>query len=647
MSLRPIPFRELVLRMKNEVEASEAIFDLPVRKWFIPDEEYDYSALHFGRKASTPLGPAAGPQTQMAQNIVLSWLAGARIIELKTVQVNDELDIPRPCIHAPNVGLNVEWSQELRVEESIDEYAKAAYLIEILKHTRCFGRFKSDAGMDTVYDTSVGYDLAGIKSEKVTGFLKDLQSSAHLFDRLRDELGGDLSEFRELEIPDTISDCVTLSTFHGCPAHEIESITRYLIEDLKFDAIIKLNPTLLGFERVSELLVEKMGYTGYRLQRDAFDADLEYGDALNILRSLKSVAEANNSTIGAKFTNTLVVANDPDVFPTQSDPYMYVSGPPLHVISMNLMQMVREDLDFDIPVSFSAGIDAQNFASAVSCGMVPITTCTDLLRQGGYGRLPAYLRSLRKEMDKLGVKSREAYVLSVGGHALDAVQETLLVATGDELQKTPIERLRQGASDDAGGFPSLVRAIATELGLDGERIATVAARVAGRMNGHDQIPSLEENPRYHWRKNNKEPRRLDSELDLYDCINCDICITVCPNDAFFSYEVAVGDGIAEEHQLVLLDDLCNYCSNCEVYCPENGAPFEVKERVFSTREGFEKSALDGFWSDGVKVLGRVGGELVGDEATADPAAWSRLMLVQKTIFESGQPNPVNPAGALR
>ena len=105
--------------MRREVEVSDSIFDLPVRKWYVPASKYDFSALHFTRRAATPVGPAAGPQTQLAQNIVLSWLAGGRIIELKTVQVNDQLDIPRPCIHVPNIGFNVEWSQELTVYESV------------------------------------------------------------------------------------------------------------------------------------------------------------------------------------------------------------------------------------------------------------------------------------------------------------------------------------------------------------------------------------------------------------------------------------------------------------------------------------------------------------------------------------------------
>jgi len=89
--LTPVPFADLARRMRREVEVSQSIFDLPVAKWFFPKKELDFSASHFSGRASTPVGPAAGPQTQLAQNLVLSWLAGGRILELKTVQVNDHL----------------------------------------------------------------------------------------------------------------------------------------------------------------------------------------------------------------------------------------------------------------------------------------------------------------------------------------------------------------------------------------------------------------------------------------------------------------------------------------------------------------------------------------------------------------------------
>lgn len=689
--LSPIPFRDLVRRMRHEVTASQAIFDLPVKKWFVPDGELDFSAVHFGRRAATPVGPAAGPHTQLAQNVVLSWLAGARILELKTVQVNDRLDIPRPCIHVPNVGFNVEWSQELRVEESQLEYAKAVYLIEILKATRGFGVFSEAAGgFDTIYDISVGYDLAGIRSAKVTGFLEALRRPAPMFDALRRELDGDLREFRDLELPASISECVTLSTFHGCPADEIEAISRYLIEDRGLHTIVKLNPTLLGFDAVRELLYGRLGYEHVELDRAAFDADLRYDDALGILRRLRGVAAAHGTEIGAKFTNTLVVKNRADYFPTQTDPYMYLSGPPLHVISMTLMQRLRDDLagddlGWELPTSFSAGIDARNFADAVACGMVPITTCTDLLRQGGYGRLPPYLRSLGKEMRRLGVTTREAYVLAAGGHAAEAMRASVeRLAGGAEIWRREGEGL---AAADPDELPRRLR----ELG--GDALALDATRAAGRLNGRDHVPGLAADPRYQAAANAKTPRRIDSQLGLYDCINCDLCIAACPNDAIFAYEarpvdvateligsVRPGRGftIAEAHQLAVVEGACNACSNCEVYCPEEGAPFRVKEQVFLGREAFEASRADGFFRDGGVLHARLEGrELrlepatdanravlrLGDgpelELTWEPLAvvgsprengdeldtalvW-RMKTVWDSIYQAPRPNPVRAA----
>ncbi len=664
--LQPIPFADLLGRIQREVETSQAIFDLPVRKWHVPDPELDFSALHFGRPASTPVGPAAGPHTQLAQNIVLAWLAGSRIIELKTVQVNDRLEIPRPCINVPNIGYNVEWSQELLVRESLMEYAKAAYLIEVLKATRAFGIFPTDHGLDTVFDISVGYDLEGIRGEKVTGFIRGMKEPAELFDELRRELPAELAEFRDLDLPPFISDCVTLSTFHGCPSDQIEGMSRYLLEDLGLHTIIKLNPTLLGFDRVRELLVDELGYTNLSLQREAFDVDLQYEDGLEILRRLRPVAENVGSMIGAKFSNTLVVANDPEMFPTQADPYMYVSGPPLHVISMNLMQRFREDLGFEFPVSFSAGIDVKNFSSAVACGMVPVTTCTDLLRNGGFGRLPGYLRALGNEMKKVSATTRADYVLDVYGHRDEAL------------------------------------AAADELGLEGAARTLHASRVAGRLNGREIVPTLATNRRYHAESNTKTPKQIDSTLALYDCINCDLCISACPNDAIFAYETAAintptrrlqidtggirdlgaGSGftIETEHQLAVFEGACNECSNCEMYCPEHGAPFLLKEQVFLSEEAFDADVRDGFYLTGDTLHCRIGGRTTvlqrpvgsdtavlvadgveldidwaslvvigtrvadGDSIEFDMADLWRMKTVWDSVFSAASPNPVQPAG---
>ncbi len=51
-----------------------------------------------------------------------------------------------------------------------------------------------------------------------------------------------------------ISDTLTLSTFHGWPPDEIESITKHLIDIHDLDVIVKLNPTLLGYDRVAGIV---------------------------------------------------------------------------------------------------------------------------------------------------------------------------------------------------------------------------------------------------------------------------------------------------------------------------------------------------------------------------------------------------------
>src|SRR5262245_25736134 len=101
--LVPVPLEAHVARLQAEWRARRALYDLPERSFWKPPADLDLSVSFHGDRAATPAGPAAGPQSQMAQNLVLSWLAGARILELKTVQRNDRLTIPRPCIDARNV----------------------------------------------------------------------------------------------------------------------------------------------------------------------------------------------------------------------------------------------------------------------------------------------------------------------------------------------------------------------------------------------------------------------------------------------------------------------------------------------------------------------------------------------------------------
>ena len=169
--LRPAPFEQHVRRVFRELEVSGRIYDLRRESFYRPIAERDLSVSFHGQRAGNPLGPAAGPQDQMLQNIVLCWLAGSRIFELKPVQVLDELEIGRPCIDAATVGYNVEWSQELKLEQSLREYVGAGMIIEMLRQRGVAGDDRLPQGDGYVFDLSLGYDLAGIRSGAMQRFL--------------------------------------------------------------------------------------------------------------------------------------------------------------------------------------------------------------------------------------------------------------------------------------------------------------------------------------------------------------------------------------------------------------------------------------------------------------------------------------------
>src|SRR5438552_3162253 len=83
-------------------------------------------------------------------------------------------------------------------------------------------------------------------SDRVARWLDGLRDAGTRIAALRDCLAPDLRAFADVSAPAEIYDCVTLSTFHGCPAGEIERIVEHLITRHGLHVVIKLNPTLLG-----------------------------------------------------------------------------------------------------------------------------------------------------------------------------------------------------------------------------------------------------------------------------------------------------------------------------------------------------------------------------------------------------------------
>lgn len=581
--LRPYPFEALVRRMFRELEQRDSIFDLPRRRFFVGEPGKDLSVTFHGLRAATPFGPAAGPHTQLAQNIVLSWLVGGRIIELKTVQVLDDLNIPRPCIDMQTVGYNVEWSQELSLDQSLEEYVRAAMMIRMLVAS---GRIPLTDGADqTVFDMSVGYDLAGIRDARVQRFIAGLRDARDVVERLRSQIPDELPELSKLDFDSEISRTLTLSTFHGCPPTEIEQIVDFLLRDLGLNVMIKLNPTLLGPEDTRRLLHDTLGYTQIRVPDSAFERDTTWDQAVGMVERLKSTAAALGLGLGVKLTNTLVVENHRDYF-AHSEKEMYLSGRPLHVLAMELVRRFRAKFGECVPISFSAGIDRHNFADAVALGLTPITVCSDLLKPGGYGRAQAYLQELVARMDQVGADDITSYV--------------------------------RGA-------------------YRGTRQAGQQEFTAAALNAEHYVPRLVANPRYCTAANAKPPRKIGRRLRLFDCLTCDKCIPVCPNNANFAFVIPPQtiarsvahreDGrwriehgkplhIEQPHQIGNFADLCNDCGNCDVFCPEDGGPHILKPRFFACRETWEAAApSDGLYVERVGDVQWVRARLDGQSVT--------------------------------
>jgi putative selenate reductase len=405
----PTPLPDLLQIILNQYDRSKSIFGIPGSLFFRPHDSDPFRLKRYGKLLETPIGVAAGPQTQLSKNIVVAWLTGARFIELKTIQTLDELEVSKPCIDMQDEGYNCEWSQELKVKQSFEQYLDAWILIHILKDKLAIGK-PHEPGF--IFNMSLGYNLEGILSENVQWFLDKMQdSSTELLEKLR-ALKPLYPRIDKLKISSKISDNVTISTMHGCPPEEIESIGTYMLEIRKLHTSIKLNPTLLGKEDLNKI----MHNSGFKIKIPdlAFEHDPKYADALSFMSNLGEVANTNNLDFGIKLTNTLESINHKDVF-SPAEKMMYMSGRALHPVSVSIAAKTQRDFAGRFSISFSGGANAWNIADLVACGLNPVTVCTDLLKPGGYGRLHQYMEELTKAFNREKADSIADFILKRAG----------------------------------------------------------------------------------------------------------------------------------------------------------------------------------------------------------------------------------------
>ncbi len=404
--MTPIPFSSLMEWIFTEKRNTGTVFG--VRKPFV--KKGDKALGIFGEKIEAPFGAAAGPHTQLAQNLVAAYYSGNRFFELKTVQIIDGEDLPvsKPCILAEDEGYNCEWSTELTVPQALDEYVKGWIALKVI--SREFG-LGADDGF--IFNMSVGYDLDGIKSPKVNSFIDSMMEAKDtpVWKECIGYLLANADKFENIDksfiesIPSKVCTSMTVSTLHGCPTVEIERIISYLLQEKRLHTYVKCNPTLLGY-KAARGLMDDMGYKYLVFDDHHFKNDLQFEDAVPMLKRLQKKADDLKLEFGVKMTNTFPVKAARNELPSEE---MYMSGRPLAVLSLSAAHKLSEAFDGKLRISFSGGADYFNIDRIFETGIWPITMATTYLKSGGYERSRQMAEKLEtldyKPFDRIDIKS--------------------------------------------------------------------------------------------------------------------------------------------------------------------------------------------------------------------------------------------------
>ena len=380
-----MPFGQLMDWVLQEKKGQDTVFG--VHRPYTADPKNDMTI--FTRNLETPVGPAVGPHTQLAQNIIASYYAGARFFELKTVQKMDGAELSacvnKPCILADDEGYNCEWSTELTVPDAMGEYIKAWFILHVI--AKEFGLGAQDGFQ---FNISVGYDLAGIKGDKVNTFIDGMMEAKDtvIFQECRKWLLDNADKFQNFTredieaIPSNVCNSATISTLHGCPPQEIESIANYLLTEKHLNTFVKCNPTLLGYDFARKTM-DEMGYDYMVFGDFHFRDDLQYEDAVPMLTRLMKLSEELGLEFGVKITNTFPVDVTRNELPSEE---MYMSGKALFPLSISLAAKLSAEFAGKLRISYSGGADYYNIDKIVGCGIWPVTMATTLLKTGGYQR---------------------------------------------------------------------------------------------------------------------------------------------------------------------------------------------------------------------------------------------------------------------
>ena len=86
-------------------------------------------------------------------------------------------------------------------------------------------------------------------------------------------------------------------------------------------------------------------------------------------------------------------------------------------------------------------------------------------------------------------------------------------------------------------------------------------------------------------------------------VTCGSCVNVCPNRANTTLNV---EGTK---RMMHIDDYCNECGNCYIFCPDKCTPYKDRLTLFTGQKELEDSTNQGFAVSGDSVIYRFANEV--------------------------------------
>jgi len=374
--ITPIPFRELMRWITAEYQRDGSVFGVTK-----PFKATPRKLPIFGEFIETPVGPAAGPHTQFAQNIIAAYFAGARFFELETTRPSVSAD-GNPAIDAADECYHYSCPSPLAPQQAFDEYVKAWCACKMM--AKAYGLGDSEG---FVFHMSVGGSLADIQSETTDTFLTRMMdaSGTPVFQECLEILKEFFPEEADYidAISPRISRSVTLAADLNASAGDIEEMASYLMLEKKLHLFVKCAPTLLGCEYARYMLAQ-LEYRYIQLDDRDFLGGMQYDEAVALFGRLQDLANENSMEFGVKMGGSLPIAGK---FGEEASGKLYLSGKALYALTASLTYQLARDLkEKCVRISYAGGADAFHAAPLFECEIWPITMASTILKPGGYQR---------------------------------------------------------------------------------------------------------------------------------------------------------------------------------------------------------------------------------------------------------------------